>query len=282
MENHNKNIIYIIILLRLFIFASNSHASGHSYEDLIEELAKISKETATRLKLAANDARIQAEEARDTIRYDLLGFERALRETEKFGPHKISKRLTAIVPSNNNLTWNADKSRILMVSWMPKWAADTFYRPKLGDEFTVSRDMWVTASPEIKNFIKNYKGSTPLHYRLQQLMGLPIKKTDNFFVESWVKPSDLIRPCIDSEIDDAQCEHDSSYKKAVKAEHMKWYQEEKKDKYTGKWPFPWTRAGYTYDTAKTSDEDQFGVSEFVIRPNAKIIIEAIIPTNEYK
>jgi hypothetical protein len=49
---------------------------------------------------------------------------------------------------------------------MPQWAADAFYRPKLGKDFLVSRDMWVTTVPEIKNFIKKYKGKTPLHYRL--------------------------------------------------------------------------------------------------------------------
>jgi hypothetical protein len=112
-------------------------------------------------------------------------------------------------------------------------------------------------------------------------LGLPIAKSDNFFVESWVNPNDLIRPCVDPEINAASCECDNTpgHKKGS-SEYMKWYDTEKAGKYTGQWQFPWTRLGYTYDWGKEG-ADKFGVSEFVIRPGATIEIKSITSTAAY-
>lgn len=142
--------------------------------------------------------------------------------------------------------------------------------------------MWVTLSPQIKTFIKNYRPGAPLHYRLQQLLGLPIKLDDNFFVESWVKPEDLVRPCVDPEVDDTKCEPDSNPSHTGDAAHMEWFNKEKAGKYSGQWQFPWTRLGFTYDISKTnSTGNKFGISEFVIKPGAKILIHKIMATDDY-
>jgi hypothetical protein len=42
-----------------------------------------------------------------------------------------------------------------------------------------------------------------------QLLGMPPNSNDTYFVEVWVKPSDLFRPSVDNEINDtiAQASH---------------------------------------------------------------------------
>jgi hypothetical protein len=275
-----------ILITFLFIFSlihQQSLAGSHSYIEYLDDLAKISKTTADRLKAAADSIATKTAEARIATRYGITSYDNFLntvKNAENFGKDK-TRALTVIDPKNPNITWDKNKTHVLMVSWMPDWAADTFYKPYLDKEFTVARDMWVTVSPEVKNFMKNYKGSTPIHFRLQQLLGLPIKESKNYFVESWVKPADLIRPCINKEVSDKQCELDTAPTKAVDPEHQAWFDKEKSGKYSGAYPFPWNRLGYTYDTAKSPLEDKFGLSEFVILPGKKIIIKSITPTEKY-
>lgn len=259
-------------LLFIFSLTQQSFAGSQSYEEFLGTL----KGTADRVA-------IQAQEARESVRHGITAYESfpdAVKQAEKFGAAQV-KPLTVIAPDNPNITWDANKTHVLMVSWMPEATAERFYKPYLGKEFNVVRDMWVTVSPEIKNFIKTYKGSTPLHFRLQQLMGLPIKEGNNVFVESWVKPSDLIRPCINKEVTDRECEVDTAPKKPVDAGHKKWFMDEKSGKYVGQWQFPWTRLGYTYDTGKPTSPEKFGLSEFVILPGRKIQVKSIIPTQQY-
>ncbi len=287
---NNKKSMLFAFLISIGTIAFHSVAfSDHGNSRLLEDLAKKSKEVADAVEKAAADTARAVSEASDSVVHD-LGAERrgqwrfnmAVKDAEKFGAEKISDKLTAVIPSNTKLTWNANKDRVLVVSWMSEWAAKNFYEPSLGKEFTVSRDMWVTISPEVKNFAKNYKERKPLHYRLQQLMGLPIALTNNYFVESWVKPEDLVRPCIDPEITDTKCDYDGAPQKTPDAAYLAWYQKEKSEKYAGPWSFPWTRLGYTYDLSKIEGNDKFGISEYVIRPGAKILIHKIVPTNQFK
>ncbi len=240
----------------------------------------------------------------------LILYNRAIHDAKTAEPQEISDKLTPIVPWNKELIWNNKKSRVLMVSWMFKRAMEKFYKPRLGKDYTTSPNpeylSWVTSVPQIKKFIsgfieKNKKNGLFLYNRLNQLLGLPPAKQpiqDKYFVEMWVKPADLLRPCVDNEILDTSCIVDpnpetmpESYKNIFqfvspvsltkkKSSYKEWFINERKQKYTGKFPFPWTRLGYTYDWG-VENNNNLGLSEFIIKPDSTVIIHRIYSTETY-
>lgn len=171
-------------------------------------------------------------------------------------------------------------------------------------------DAWVTAVPQLKEFAKNYiateKNGFNLTDRIEQYLGLlpsspPYSVSQNkLFIEMWVRPQDLERPCLDAEIIDGSCMYDPDESDAAKlppafrdmsqfipmtSEHKAWYNAEKKSKYTGDWAMPWTRFGYTYDWGSpkksTGKLAAGGASEYKIKYNSLVLINDIIPTDAY-
>ncbi len=194
-------------------------------------------------------------------------------------PSEISKNLVAILPSNPQLVWknkgDAENARILVVTWTDY----NGYDDKIGKSVNISRDVWVTTAPELKNFCKSLNGEKTL--RLEQLLGLPPKAGKTRFVEMWVKPGDLFRPSADPEITDSEAEIEfRTSNKFVKVsdEYIKWYNDLKKQSY-GTNGYPWTRLGYTYDWGK--NQTHIGLSEFVIMPGATVEIDTISSTMDY-
>lgn len=161
---------------------------------------------------------------------------------------------------------------------------------------------WVTAVPEIKKFAQEYlKNPTPgvsLQQRIEQFLGLPPGADERYFVEMWVRPQDLFRPCINPQIMSISClpdpdrttltpEFQEIYKKhdtdcnnlaSCKAQQQ-WFDNLKKTQYSGSLPFPWTRLGYTYDLGTPSSGK--GATEFVIQQGVPVIIHRITPTDDY-
>jgi hypothetical protein len=194
-------------------------------------------------------------------------------------PSEISKNLVAIVPSNPHLIWknkgDAENARILVVTWTNY----NGYDDKIGQSIPLSREVWVTTAPQVKNFCKTLKTSRTL--RLEQLLGLPPQAGKTKFVEMWVKPADLFRPSADPEISDSEAE--TEFRTAnrfvkVSDDYIKWYNDLKNQSY-GANGYPWTRLGYTYDWAK--QRRHVGLSEFVIIPGATVEINSISSTTEY-
>ena len=203
----------------------------------------------------------------------------AVVDAEMAIPSKISKNLVAIVPSNPQLVWknkgDAQNARILVVTWTDYKG----YDDKIGQSVNLSREVWVTTAPELKNFSKSLKEERTL--RLEQLLGLPPKAGKTRFVEMWVKPGDLFRPSADPEISDSEAEVEfriSNKFVKVSDEHIKWYSDLKKQSY-GANGYPWTRLGYTYDWGK--NQSHIGLSEFVIMPGATVEIDGISSTKDY-
>jgi len=98
----------------------------------------------------------------------------------------------------------------------------------------------------------------------------------------WVKAEDLIRPCIDQEINDTSCHllplpvPDNS--PVIKAIYTNSYTNAKKEYY------PWSGLGYTYDWGNPQ-KPHVGPSEFIINPTAEKPVEvevvSVTPTQEY-
>ena len=223
--------------------------------------------------------------------------------------HEASNSLFAISPWNKKIIWNKPQTHVLMLTWIPAAYKKT-YEDKLASPMKITWDAWVTAVPEIKEFAQNYvlnnKNGFNLTDRIEQFLGLipskpPYATSQNkLFVEMWVRPEDLFRPCLDAEIGDKECmidPHESDLQKlpvgyrdmsklvTMTPEHKAWFDKEKKGKYEGQWAMPWTRFGYTYDWGSlkkaTGKRAAQGGSEYLIKKDSNVIIESIIPTDEY-
>ena len=236
-------------------------------------------------------------------------FKASIAVAEKSSKHEISNDLFAISPWNKKIIWNTAKTHVLMLTWIPAAYRKT-YDDALGQELTIGWDAWVTAVPEVKDFLKEYaktnkNGFNPTD-RTEQFLGLlpskpPYSTNQNkLFVEMWVKPEDIDRPCLDGEILGSECTidphesdlndlppvfRDMSKLVPMTPEHKAWFDNEKKTKYTGSWAMPWTRFGYTYDWGSSikslGKRAAKGGSEYLIKKNSKVIINSLIPTDDY-
>ncbi len=188
---------------------------------------------------------------------------------------EISHNLIAISPNNPFLQWQGEgeDQRVLMVSWTK------FPNSYKEGEKAVMKwgETWVTAAPELKQwYAQNQQKIKDLDLRLRQLLGLKPNSGQTHFIEFWVKPSDMFRPAPDNEITDATTglelaeDGDSTYKA--------WYERKIISSY---YPlaYPWTRLGYTYDWG--NQKSHKGLSEFVIRKNAEVIVHSVQTTAEY-
>lgn len=205
-------------------------------------------------------------------------------------PQEVWDKLTIISKDNPDLKWQTilGEEYVLMVTW--KAAQDTVYyltHPE-GLYNTGDRDVWVTAVPDLMNFVKenNSFKSKDYYLRLQQVLGLPPSPEGEFvphvFMEFWVRPQDLFRPCPDAEIDDNLCDCVVQVPESEDA-HNQWIRDYRNSSYSAENPFyrfPWTQLGYTYDW-NPENQTHIGLSEFVIKHNADIYINKVYPTAVY-
>ena len=276
---------------------------------------KVAEESAISAKKVSEQSAITAEKIRITSENIRRAFEgqplkpiynedylRAVFIAKENGDAQDAARLIAIAPWNKDIIWSnldSKNARVLMVSWMPKWVID-FYRPYLGKPFQTSvvpdRYIWVTAVPELKKiaqeYVKNPKPGVSLTLRLKQYLGLPDSQEEYFFVEFWVRPQDIFRPCLNTDIIGDFCLPDPNPQKLplayknifdfvpADAQYKKWFTERRDTAYTGDKPFPWTRLGYSYDWG-SKEPKKIGVSEFVIRQGVTVFIHSITSTDEY-
>ncbi|MFL5353505.1 hypothetical protein [Archangium sp.] len=184
--------------------------------------------------------------------------------------------LWAITPGNPKLFWNADQSAVRMVAW-------TTYTGYAQGDNTLSREVWVTAVPQLQELCKTLPDDAARIVRINQFLGLPpANASDNGrqFVELWVKPGDMFRPCPDPEISDSVC--GLQFPAGASTEHKNWFSNNYASSY-GFWQttrYPWTGLGYTYDWC-SQDTKHVGASEFVIRPGSVVNVTAIINRDTY-
>ena len=184
---------------------------------------------------------------------------------------------------------NNGKVEYLMSTW--KYTSNPSTDWPIGAKKLLPYQTWFTAVPQVQEFCQKYQAidstipdNVELSLRLQQYLGLILNKysTKTHFVEMWVKGEDLMRPCIDGEINDSSCDllplpvPDSS--PVVKAIYTNSYTNAKKEYY------PWSGLGYTYDWGNSLKPHQ-GPSEFIINPTPEKPVEvevfSVPPTQEY-
>lgn len=196
-------------------------------------------------------------------------------------PSEVYPYLTPVVESNANITWNGEpgNKKIVVTTWTTWDGYDkligktvnvnslpsSFETPGKDvspfGQYKVTRDIWVTVVPELKNFIrKQHISFDDLSLRCEQLIGLQPKGGRTRFVEFLVDPKDIFRPSPDPEITDTVAGID--FPADVSESHKAWINTTKSVIYDS-WKFPWTRLGYTYDWGNPVPP-HVGLSEYII------------------
>jgi hypothetical protein len=270
-----------------------------------------------------NDATYMTDAQFVEYKSDLNIYKKAIEDAVYASPEEISSKLQKIAPWNTNLIKSTNQTHILVISWMSKWAYENFYKLHESENKKryITKDIqirtsgkkdiyeylsWVTIPYETQRFIHSLKKTNPtkdqLQKRLTQRFGLPPEEpghyTEKYFVELWVKPEDLIRPCINNNLLSNSCAADlfplypeDPFKdlfaiSATKDQpYQDWYKKERSEKYKDQF-MPWTRLGYTFDWGTNFQEypqksPEKGFTEFIVKPGSEVIIEGGIPTHEY-
>ncbi|HEY9752015.1 MAG TPA: hypothetical protein V6C46_03635 [Coleofasciculaceae cyanobacterium] len=204
-------------------------------------------------------------------------------------------------------SWNPDQTRLLVVSWKSKRGSDLLQASNKSPEEKTERLIWVTVAPQIKDFCQQFLKNNPnatkeeLELRLKQYLGLAPDWQYDVFVEMWVSPKDLIRPCVNPQIDSQQCElaFDDKYTpkelpgitpgaaiKDYRSFYRKLYFDSiRPSRFDPNNPNasvrqPFTGLGYTYDWG--NPDHHRGASEFILIPGAAYTVnQKPVPTQEY-
>jgi hypothetical protein len=194
---------------------------------------------------------------------------------------KVDTSLVFVGKQNKNLVWKNinGEDYLLVVTWKQNV---TYYKQYLDSAFynTGSYPIWITTAPELQQRMKLEKPKD-VNRRLIQLLGLPPNSVYSYFVEFWVKPADLFRPCPDQEITDKKC--DICFPEKADPTHIAWINSNRISRYYQcdlYSQYPWTQLGYTYDW-NPDNKSHVGLSEFVIGANKKIVVKGIYTTAEY-
>ncbi len=198
-------------------------------------------------------------------------YNRALQDAMLAEDNEIYGNLVSIDPNNKSLIWKDD--RVLVVTWT-KYPESY---PAGREVTTWWGDTWVTAAPELKDFISKNNLSGVNTLRVEQLLGLPPDSGNTSFAELWVKPQDIFRPAPDKEINNARAS--LTFDASVSSEYKTWFNNAILSQYYGAKKYPWTRLGYTYDWGNPCSE--IGLSEFVIRKGSSVIVNSLQSNEEY-
>jgi hypothetical protein len=185
---------------------------------------------------------------------------------------EIYDGLVAITRDNDNLEWHDGMVLVVTFTRFP----DSY--PEGENIQTWWGETWVTAVPELKTF---YGGiavavDNPV-LRIEQVLGLQKDSGNEWFAELWVNPDDLYRPCPDSEITDSVC--GLTFPENTAVEYIDWFNNQIIESYCNEQKYPWTRLGYTYDWCDLTYE--IGLSEFIIRQGAKVLVERLERFEDY-
>jgi hypothetical protein len=143
--------------------------------------------------------------------------------------------------------------------------------------------IFISAAPHLKNMQLGDLSDDKLNLRLDQLLGLPPTANYSYFLEIWVKPEDIFRPCFDPATNTNVCEFTPSKKDAANTDYMCWLYQYIYGSFSSTnemQRYPFTHLGYTYDWSP-KNKSHVGLSEYVIGTNKNIYIKRIYTTRGY-
>lgn len=219
-------------------------------------------------------------------------YHEALEDAAIVDENDISDTLLAITRDSPGLVWNKDKTEVLVTTWKSRNAYENFIKKNPQTSPKPDYAIWVTAAPQVKAFCQSYLHENPkvtdnqLDLRLKQYLGLPPDPDQKYdvFVELWVRPENIFRPCVDPEINDTKCDlnipgHFPSVTNIP--DYGAFYQSLYFNRFRRENRYPWTGVGYTYDWSKGANGSKVGASEFILIPDTPYKIERDVSTREY-
>jgi hypothetical protein len=211
-------------------------------------------------------------------------YEEAVVDAAFVEPDEVVSELRRVALDAPGLVWNDDRSKLLVVTWKSRGSYEKFLKDQT--QTTPQEDfvVWVTLASQVKDFCRALPEREPakLDARLKQYLGLHPDWSYDVFVEMWVSPEDLFRPCVDPTTDDGAC--NLQFDKAAPtvkniADYRRFYEHLYFKSFRESEGVPWTGLGYTYDWG--NPDSPVGASEFILVPSASYQIKAATPTAEY-
>jgi hypothetical protein len=211
-------------------------------------------------------------------------YQAAVKDAAFVKERENSRSLWAISLNNPKLIWNADKTKLLVVTWKKQGDYQQFIKNNTQTANNPDFALWVTAAPQVKAFCSNYAQQTPeqLNSRLKQYLGLAPDWQYDVFVELWVNPEDLFRPCVDPETKDKQCEIQVPKTFPAVAnipDYRQFYSNLYFKSFRASAGVPWSGLGYTFDWG--NEQSNVGASEFILKPNSPYQIKQVLSTHDY-
>ncbi len=215
-------------------------------------------------------------------------YTKAVRDAMTPEQAEIVNNLDALSPDNDALVWNEDKTLLKVVTWKSRESYEHNLLPYSETSSNEAYVVWITLAPKVHEFCRDYFRSHPhatpkmLETRLKQRLGLHPDWQYDVFVELWVAPEDVFRPCVDPSPVDTSCDLNfGSEVPVVKniQNYKAFYENIYYKSFRASPGAPWTGLGYTYDWRHPLKEQ--GLSEFILSPKASYTIEQAVPTWEY-
>ncbi len=217
----------------------------------------------------------------------------AIQDAALVEPEKAVDTLIPITPDNPLLVWNQSKTQVLVVTWKSQGVYEQFIKPNTQTSNQDDRLLWVTVAPQVKAFCQHYlkqhltATEADLTLRLKQYLGLNPTWEYDQFVELWVAPQDLFRPCVNPDITQRYCSLNfAGVPRKVTGltpgtgiqDYLSFYQRLYFKSIRSALQ-PWTGLGYTYDWG--SPINHVGASEFILVPGATYAVKQAEPTLQY-
>jgi hypothetical protein len=194
--------------------------------------------------------------------------------------------LLVLLPETPGLQWD-DQQRVLVTTWTrSQYFPPDPYQP--GYVFGLYGETWFTAGDEVQTACAGLGAASST--RLERLLGLPPDGGRDVFLQVWIDPALLFRPCTDPDVQTQACSlgpplstlDDSGLHCGPEdSAHAQWLCQTWKARYgptESMSRFPWTALGYTYDWG---GEDEYGATEFVAPQGTEVTLHALLPVDTF-
>jgi hypothetical protein len=205
----------------------------------------------------------------------------------------VADQLLVLDRNNADLTWN-EAGQLLVTTWTKtEYYSDPKYEP--GFAFPLYGETWFTSGTQVQDVCgaSGLEGAA-LDLRIEQLLGLPPGGSSDAFLQVWIDPANLFRPCADASVTATTCPVAEPLSSdapdqvgwdcsAPADDHEQWLCNSWVIRYGNSDPlhqYPWTALGYTYDWSPDNPTGQ-GPSEFVAEAKTEVVFEALVPTGEF-
>lgn len=180
--------------------------------------------------------------------------------------------LVTLTADSSMATWD-DQGRVLLLTWHN----DPDSYPQGETIALQDQEVWTFTDQEIRAWYQEEgEDAASIELRLEQLIGLPPDSQYTHVSALWVKPDDLLRPAYCVDVTDGAMHN--YFSGEMDQDYLEWFENNIQWSYTNS-AYPWTRLGYTYDWALYGDE--YGLSEFIIRPGSEVAVEFTQTTQQF-